>query len=163
MYFGLPFSEFQYWVVIFRLLFILFFSSVGDISLAWPLFHCSTHEPSICDGLDWNSFNYFGFSLGVMFCQFKSCVMLNINSPSLFIIHSSWPHVWFVVLTGRSVSLAVVVEKSRKCLDFGSTIYILHLLFCTLTRVSSICLFCVCLVFPLMVTWNFLCPTLGLS
>jgi hypothetical protein len=31
--------------------------------------------------------------------------------------------------------LAIVVEKSRKCLDFGATIYIFHLLFCSATRV----------------------------
>jgi len=30
--------------------------------------------------------------------------------------------------------LAVVVEKSRKCLDFGSTTYLLHLFVCSATR-----------------------------
>mmetsp|Transcript_64921 Transcript_64921/g.130526 ORF Transcript_64921/g.130526 Transcript_64921/m.130526 type:complete len:150 (-) Transcript_64921:280-729(-) len=33
-----------------------------------------------------------------------------------------------------SVMLVIVVEKSRKCLDFGATIYIFHLLFCSATR-----------------------------
>ena len=33
-----------------------------------------------------------------------------------------------------AVMLAVVVEKSRKCLDFGATVFLFHLLFCTLLR-----------------------------
>ena len=28
--------------------------------------------------------------------------------------------------------MAIVVEKSRKCLDFGATVYLYHLLFCSL-------------------------------
>jgi hypothetical protein len=28
--------------------------------------------------------------------------------------------------------LAIVVEKSRKCLDFGTTVYLYHLLFCAI-------------------------------
>lgn len=39
----------------------------------------------------------------------------------------------FASLAG-SIMLAFIVEKSRKCLDFGSTIYIFHLLFCSLSR-----------------------------
>lgn len=30
----------------------------------------------------------------------------------------------------RSVLLCVVVEKAKKCLDFGATLFIFHLLFC---------------------------------
>jgi hypothetical protein len=33
-----------------------------------------------------------------------------------------------------ALMMPIIVEKSRKCLDFGSTIYIFHLLFCTFFR-----------------------------
>jgi len=34
--------------------------------------------------------------------------------------------------TNRSILLAVIVEKSKKCLDFSVTLFTLHLLLCTL-------------------------------
>lgn len=38
----------------------------------------------------------------------------------------------FFSFSCRSVLLAVIVEKSKKCLDFGVTLFLLHLLLCSL-------------------------------
>mmetsp|Transcript_35500 Transcript_35500/g.80103 ORF Transcript_35500/g.80103 Transcript_35500/m.80103 type:complete len:148 (+) Transcript_35500:197-640(+) len=49
---------------------------------------------------------------------------------------TGWIGIGATVLTSLvgSVLLTIVVEKSRKCLDFGSTIYIFHLIFCSVLR-----------------------------
>jgi protein SYS1 len=47
---------------------------------------------------------------------------------------SGWPDVIAVVLASLagSVLLAIIVEKSKKCLDFGVTLFLIHLFACAL-------------------------------
>ena len=47
---------------------------------------------------------------------------------------SGWPDVFAVILASlaSSVLLAIIVEKSKKCLDFGVTLFLIHLLACVL-------------------------------
>jgi len=46
---------------------------------------------------------------------------------------AGWPDACAVLLTSLvgSVWLAIVVEKSKKCLDFSATLFLVHLLLCT--------------------------------
>lgn len=47
---------------------------------------------------------------------------------------SGWPDVVAVVLASLagSLLLAIIVEKSKKCLDFGVTLFLIHLLACAI-------------------------------
>lgn len=49
-------------------------------------------------------------------------------------VASGWADVAAIVVGSLvgSVLMAIIVEKSKKCLDFGVTLFLLHLLICTL-------------------------------
>lgn len=45
---------------------------------------------------------------------------------------AGWADVAAILLASLagSVLLAIIIEKSKKCLDFGATLFLIHLLFC---------------------------------
>jgi hypothetical protein len=44
--------------------------------------------------------------------------------------HNCTTHLLFLV--NRALMLAIIVEKSKKCLDFSVTLFIIHIIFCSM-------------------------------
>lgn len=44
--------------------------------------------------------------------------------------HNCTTHLLFFV--NRALMLAIIVEKSKKCLDFSVTLFIIHIIFCSM-------------------------------
>lgn len=85
------------------------------------------------------------FYLAVGFSLFFSNVLLGTDLDLDYVFSSrdisftssfSYPAIVSFLLTApvNAVALAVVVGRARKCLDYGSTVYLLHLLVCTLAH-----------------------------